>query len=189
MGDEEEIKSYVTSYLNDLSTLDIENMRSHFSKDIQCFLIGTAENEIFRSFEDVKENIQTQISLGVTYKELYPEFINLEVRNKLAWCCYYLYTTINVNGDGFSFRFRVTLILEKVDNKWYVRQSHGSAPQSGVEEGQSLPSIMGIQEQITHWINNFEVSREITAAEEKKQTELRSYLMKARDIAQSMEAS
>ncbi len=189
MDEEEEIKSYVISYLKDLSTLELANMRKHFSNEIQCFFIGTADNEIFRSLEDIKILLDKHLSLGVDYEKLYPEFLNIEVRDNLAWCSYYLHTQILIDQNHFNFRYRMTLVLEKLDDKWFIKQSHGSAPQAGVEKGDPLPTIVGIQDQISNWIRNFDVSPDLNTAEKNKRAELKSYLMKARDIAESMEIS
>lgn len=189
MDDEKEIQEYIKSYLNDFSKLNMTYMQSHFSNEIQCFFFGTAENEIFKSIEDIEILIEKHLSLGVEYEEIYPEFMNIEIRNNLAWCSYYMHTRVMIRENQFNYRYRMTLVLEKVNNQWFIRQSHGSAPQAGVEDGDPLPTIMGIQDQITNWITNFDISPDLNTAGEKKRAELKSYLMKARDIAESMEIS
>lgn len=189
MDPKDEIKSYVKSYLDALSTLEITNMVSHFSPDITTFFIGTAKNEIFKSIQDIEKSLMWQISQEVEYEVLYPEFINLELKETIAWCAYYLHIQIRVGEHLFSFRYRVTLVLEKIDRRWYIRQSHGSASQAGVEEGNPFPSIRGIQEQITYWIEHFNVNPDLTIVEKKKREELKSYLLKARDLAHSIEST
>ncbi len=133
-GLEDILEGYWMAYEN----RDIDEILSYHPKDRDIMIIGTGKDEVFTTPEGYREGLERDFAQS--------EKVVLELENftadssgKVAWASLNHIATVTIKGKEHKLVTRYTAVLEFIDGKWYIMQSHLSFPPEDQKEGDSFP--------------------------------------------------
>ncbi len=125
---EVEIRAFVESWLNAYRSKDPDALVAHYIPNGRAFTLAPPleyvngderqrafTKEWFSGFED---------SMEFSIRDL-----EIEIEGDLAYCLFFMQLAATPVGDQrFSFWYRITLGLRKVDGRWKISHEHESVP-------------------------------------------------------------
>lgn len=135
---ESEILDMLNKYAKAYEDEDIEAMMSLFVDDSDFVAIGTGKDEWIEGHDQLKKGFKRDFSQA---KNIDIGFENVTVSNagNVSWLSSLMTMNAEVEGEEVLLCGRVTLILEKRENKWLFTHLHFSLPAIEQEEGYSFP--------------------------------------------------
>ena len=117
---------------------DIDKMFSYHPKNREILIIGTGKEEVFDTLEEYRKGLERDFAQS--------EKVEIEIKNftadssgNVAWVFLNHFAKVTVKGKEHKLITRYTAVLEFIDGKWYIVQSHLSFPQEEQKEGESFP--------------------------------------------------
>ena len=117
---------------------DIDKMLSYHPKDREILIIGTGKDEVFDNLEAYRKGLERDFAQS--------EKVEIEIKNftadslgKVAWVSLNLFAMVTIKGKEHELITRYTAVLEFIDGKWYIVQTHLSFPPEEQKEGESFP--------------------------------------------------
>ena len=144
--------------------------------------IGTGENEIFNTLDELmKAYLST--SETMIMELIHKEIIQAQIRSNVALVI--LLLTIKQMDQGLEIvrKVRFSGVLIKENGNWKYIQTHWSTPEIGLEAGQGKPTMKGLRRKINELLREFSFVTNL----DNKRAELRKYLEKAKQIADTLE--
>ena len=117
---------------------DIDKMLSYHPKDREILIIGTGKDEVFDTLEGYREGLERDFAQSDKV-EFEIENFTADSSGKVAWVSLNLIAKITIKGKVLDLLARYTAVLELIDGKWYIMQSHLSFPSEEQKEGESFP--------------------------------------------------
>ena len=133
-GIEDILEGYWMAYEN----RDIDEILSYHPKDRDIMLIGTGKDEVYTSLEEYRKGLERDFAQSEKV-ELELENYTADSSGKVAWVSLNLNATVTIEGKEHKLIPRYTAVLEFIDGKWYIMQSHLSFPSEEQKEGESFP--------------------------------------------------
>ncbi|MHA2054963.1 MAG: nuclear transport factor 2 family protein [Candidatus Hodarchaeales archaeon] len=144
--------------------------------------IGTGENEIFNTLDELmKAYLST--TQTVVMELMDKEIIQVEVKGNVGWVIMLLKIKQMDQGLEIVRKVRFSGVLIKENGNWKYSQTHWSTPEIGLEAGQGKPTMKGLRKKINELLHEFSF---VTSLDSKR-AELREYLEKAKEIADTIE--
>ncbi len=118
-------------------TKNIDLIENIWAKRDDVIIFGTASDEKLVGWNEIKDTFEKQFKMfEQAYLSISDQSISVGDYGKTAWFSQkmdYNYTT--VDGDAKRFEgVRFTGVLEKIDDQWFIVQSHLSIPYSSMEK-------------------------------------------------------
>ena len=117
---------------------DIDKMLSYHPKDREILLIGTGKDEVFDTLEGYREGLERDFAQS--------DKVEIEIRNftadssgNVAWVSLNHFAKVTIKGKEHELITRYTAVLEFIDGKWYIVQSHLSFPLEEQKKEESFP--------------------------------------------------
>jgi len=133
-GLEDILEGYWMAYEN----RDIDEILSYHPKDRDIMLVGTGKDEVYNTLEGYRKGLERDFAQSEKV-ELELENFTAESSGKVAWVYLNLFATVTIKGKEHKLVTRYTAVLELIDGKWYIMQSHLSFPSEEQKEGESFP--------------------------------------------------
>ncbi|MHA2100799.1 MAG: nuclear transport factor 2 family protein [Candidatus Kariarchaeaceae archaeon] len=182
--DRKEIIQLFQQFNSKLENKDNTGLMSLFVQDDTLFSFGTAEHEVFEKWDGNFQGYGAIID-QLRSPSLKREFtiLNLQIHNDIAWYAGVIsikVTSLTPDIQNSEFVFRSTGVVRKTKNGWRFQQRHVSAPQSGIEDGRTWPTVEGLEADIAKWIEQFNLNPNLN--DKLKRSEFLKYLIKAQEI-------
>ena len=117
---------------------DIDKIFSYHPKDREIVMIGTGKHEVYTTLDEYRIGLERDFAQS--------DKVELEIENfiadssgKVAWVSLNLVAKVTIKGKVLDLLARYTAVLEHIDGKWYIMQSHLSFPSEEQKEGESFP--------------------------------------------------
>ena len=117
---------------------DIDKIFSYHPKDRDILLIGTDKDEVYTTLEGYRKGLERDFEQS--------KKVEIEIKNftadssgKVAWISLNHFVKVTIKGKEHELMTRYTAVLEFIDGKWYIVQSHLSFPPEEQKEGESFP--------------------------------------------------
>ncbi len=128
------LNKYAEAYLHK----DIESMMSLFANDSNLVIIGTGEDEWVEGFKELKTGFHRDFSqadnINITFHK-----INISNSGNVAWVSTKMAMICEIGVEGIKLSGRLSMVLEKRNNKWLITHMHFSLPALEQETGYSYP--------------------------------------------------
>ncbi|MGC9516657.1 MAG: nuclear transport factor 2 family protein [Methanomicrobiales archaeon] len=138
MEAESAVKELLERYTQAYASKDMEKMMSLFPDDPDLVFIGTGEDEWVQGFEELKKGFKRDFKQA---DEIDVGFENLSISSSghVAWASMRMMMNAMVSGEEVILVGRLSIVVEKRDDRWFIVHLHFSLPASGQEEGDSYP--------------------------------------------------
>jgi ketosteroid isomerase-like protein len=183
LSDEEEIALIFYKIREARDNGDFETVASFYSSNSNYPYLGTSKGEIYYGREGMKDAHTLLYENEYISRESRPP--QIFIRSNFAWSILFVSMSSEVDSNIWQGEMRVTHVLEKEHDGWKITHMHASAPEVGTDEGSIWPSIMGIEKQISEWVEIFDLDpKKFSKADGEK---FKSYLMQALNILKDTE--
>lgn len=135
---EAEVLKVMNKYLEAYQTRDREGLLSLFVPDPDQVHFGTGADEKRIGREQIRFQVerdwsQTEaLAFNITWHQI-------STAGPVAWIAAEGLGQGEAGGQRFEFPVRMTSVLEKRGDEWFMVQSHASLPSPAQEEGDSVP--------------------------------------------------
>ena len=135
---ESEINDVLNNYANAYSDKDIKSMMSLFADDPDFVAIGTGRDEWINGHNQLKNGFLRDFSQA---DEIEVAFEKITVSNagNVSWVSATMTMNAEIEDAELILGGRLSLVLEKRDNKWLITHIHFSLPALEQEPGYSYP--------------------------------------------------
>ena len=117
---------------------DIDKIFSYHPKDREIVMIGTGKHEVYTTLDEYRIGLERDFAQSDKVELEIENFI-AESSGKVAWVSLNLVAKVTIKGKVHDLVTRYTAVLELIDGKWYIMQSHLSFPSEEQKEGESFP--------------------------------------------------
>ena len=117
---------------------DIDKIFSYHPKDREIMMIGTGKHEVYTTLDEYRIGLERDFAQSDKV-EFEIENFTADSSGKVAWVSLNLIAKVTIKGKVLDLLARYTAVLELIDGKWYIMQSHLSFPSEEQKEGESFP--------------------------------------------------
>lgn len=132
MSPKEEIEQTIQKFFHSMDVQDFDLMEEVIAQKGHMVHIGTDEEEIWRSWSELREATAEQFENLKFYKATIRKLsIHLSDTGKVAWYSHLLDAKIKSDRNLQTWKgARFTGVLENTDGNWQIVQTHVSIPES-----------------------------------------------------------
>lgn len=135
---EAEVMDMLDKYVKAYENKDIEAFMSLFIDDPNLVAIGTGKDEWVKGYKELKTGLKRDFSQAENI-DIGLEKITISNSGIVAWVSSLMTMNAELSGGEVLLCGRLSLILEKKENKWLFTHLHFSVPATEQEEGRSFP--------------------------------------------------
>ena len=122
-----EINNFIEKFIKAYPKNDVDEYLALFAKDENLVVFGTGEKwvgyEEYKSAPQKDKDKFGEISITFDWKKI-------NYHGQIAWFAAEVTVNLIVGGQKLSLPSRVTGVLKKEGNEWFIKQGHISAPAS-----------------------------------------------------------
>jgi ketosteroid isomerase-like protein len=135
---EASVIAVMRNFMEAYAKRDMGALMELYAPDPDVVVIGTGADEKRIGTDEIKAQAERDWSQSeaMTF-EL--EWYTVSAAGPVAWIAADCIVHATIGEKDNSFILRFTAVLEKRGDRWYIMQSHGSAPMSDQSEGKSFP--------------------------------------------------
>jgi ketosteroid isomerase-like protein len=130
------VELVLENYVIANETKNIDLIREIWAPKNDIIIFGTNSDEKIEGWENIQDTFKKQFEtmeemfISVTQQKIY-----LNCTGNTAWYSQIMDINYTENGEAKDFEgIRFTGVLEKIDGKWYIVQSHLSIPYRSMEK-------------------------------------------------------
>lgn len=136
---ETEVMGVLNRSLECYKTKDVDAMVGLFAPDPDVMCFGTGKDEKRVGLEEIRAQFERDFSqCDSILCEL--GWHTISSAGTVAWVVADYLVHAAIKGQKMEMTMRVSIVLERRDQKWLIMHMHGSAPMIGQEAGESFPS-------------------------------------------------
>lgn len=135
---ESEVMGMLKSYAKAYADKDIDAMMDLFSNDPHIVAIGTGTDEWVHGPDELKEGFKRDFSQADNIQVKF-EKVTIQSVGNVAWLSALMNMYAIISGKEVLLSGRLSMVLEKKENKWLFRHLHFSLPANEQEVGHSFP--------------------------------------------------
>jgi ketosteroid isomerase-like protein len=125
---EKEVIAVMSKFAEAYSKRDINNLLSIIAPDDDVLVFGLEPDEKCIGINRIKSQLERDwYQTNVSSIEF--TWVSISTAGLLAWIASEALIKINVNGTSLVLPSRITSVLEKRGDKWFVMQAHFSVPE------------------------------------------------------------
>ncbi len=111
---------------------DLDLVKEIWASSPDIVVIGTNSDEKIIGWEEIRSTLQRQfVSFEETYISIHNQIIEVNETGNTAWFSEIVNYNYIYQGEAKQFEgLRFTGVLEKINDEWYIVQSHMSIPGS-----------------------------------------------------------
>jgi len=133
-----EVMEMLNRYARAYSNKDIEAMMSLFSPDDDFVAIGTGKDEWIQGPDQLKKGFERDFSQADNI-ELSFEKITISNAGRISWLSAFMIMNAEISGGDAILCGRLSMVLEKRHDQWFITHIHFSIPAIEQHEGYSYP--------------------------------------------------
>ena len=129
-AEKEQVALVLEKYVIAIEKEDLELVREVWAPLPDIVVFGTNSDEKMIGWEAIKVALERQYSsVEDTYISVRDQVIQIDPSGKVAWFSEIMNYNYIYQGDAINFEgLRFTGVLQKIDDAWYIVQSHISSP-------------------------------------------------------------
>jgi len=136
---ETEVMEVLNRSLECYKKKDVDRMVSLFASDPDVMCFGTGKDEKRVGLKEIRIQFERDFSQCDNIScEL--GWHTVSAAGTVAWVAADYSVRATVKGQKAEMTMRMSIVLERRDQKWLIMHMHGSAPMTGQEVGESFPS-------------------------------------------------
>ncbi len=120
-----EVRTFLKKYAEAYNRKDLAAVLASFAKDKDMINVGTAEGEVWKGHDAIKDAFDKFFSSPVGVNISFDK-TTVDSQGKTAWIYAEGPAKIKTGKDETQMRFRLTAVLENRQGKWLIVQSHSS---------------------------------------------------------------
>ena len=144
MEAEDQVKKEITELLDNYAhayrNKDLEGLLQLFIEDDDLVAIGTGYDEWVNGKSELRSALNRDIeqveSVDVKFRNM-----TISALGNVAWVSGHMNMDAKVDGQEIFLPGRLSAVLEKRNEKWFLAHLHYSLPSSEQEEGKAWPEI------------------------------------------------
>ena len=136
---EAEVMDVINRLIKAFNKRDIEGGLALFASDPDVVFIGTGKDEKRIGLTEIKDEFERAFTQS-EQSSIQLEWYSVSAAGSVAWVAYDALIQAQVSGKERKFPVRVTTVMERRGDKWFIVHSHDSMPAAGQKEGESWPT-------------------------------------------------
>ncbi|MGB9936990.1 MAG: AtzH-like domain-containing protein [Methanobacterium sp.] len=133
-----EIIEMLKRYANAYTDKNLDAMMELFLDSPDIVAIGTGKDEWVKGYHGLKEGFRRDITQSENIKVNF-ENINVSSAGSAAWASMNMIMNAKIENKEIILEGRLSVVFEKLNEKWYFAHLHYSLPSENQEEGYSFP--------------------------------------------------
>lgn len=117
-----DVQQTLVNFFKGISTLDIQQIEKHVTKDFILFEDGQVWN-----LDTLAAQIEQMQKMGNLQRDDHFEFIKIEINGNMAWGAYHLRADVNFNGQKILLRWLESAVFRKTGTEWKIEMLHSTA--------------------------------------------------------------
>lgn len=130
----EMLRNYSQAYYDK----NLEGMMQLFAPDTDLVAIGSGRDEWVKGPEELKNGFKRDMLQAENIKADF-EDVTISSSGNVAWASARMAMSASVDGKETTIFGRLSIVLEKRENKWLFTHLHFSVPSEDQKEGKSFP--------------------------------------------------
>ena len=135
---ESEVMNMLRMYAQAYADKNIDAMMALFLDDPDIVAIGTGTDEWIHGFDELREGFERDFGQAENIRIKF-EKVTIKSANNVAWLSALMTMYATVSSREVLLSGRLSMVLEKVENKWLFTHLHFSLPADKQEVGHSFP--------------------------------------------------
>jgi len=135
---EYEVRDMMNRYAQAYADKDIDAMMDLFIDDPDIVAIGTGTDEWIHGCNELREGFKRDFAQADNIQVKF-EKVTIQSANGAAWLSGLMTMYAAVSGKEVLLSGRLSMVLERIENKWLFTHLHFSLPAGEQEEGHSFP--------------------------------------------------
>jgi class 3 adenylate cyclase len=136
---EAEVRDVLARMVDIVQRRDVNGAMAMFADDADTFLYGTGVDEVRKGPAEIREQIERDISQADAWSWTLGEQ-SISSAGAVAWTAGELVIRVGMGDRTVDIHHRLTVVLERRDEKWLVLQMHLSVANAAQAIGQSFPT-------------------------------------------------
>jgi ketosteroid isomerase-like protein len=133
-----EVMNMLNRYAQAYADKDIDTMMNLFLDDPDIVAIGTGIDEWVHGYNELKEGFKRDFAQADNIKIKF-ENVTIQAADDVSWLSALMTMYATVSGKEVLLSGRLSMVLEKKENKWLFTHLHFSLPANEQETGHSFP--------------------------------------------------
>ncbi len=135
---ESEVRDMLKKYAQAYADKNIVDMMALFMDDPDIVAIGTGTDEWIHGYGELRKGFERDFAQADNIQVKF-EKITIQGLDSAAWLSALMTMSATVSGNDVLLSGRLSMVLERVENKWLFAHLHFSLPAGEQEEGHSFP--------------------------------------------------
>ena len=135
---EYEVRDMMNRYAQAYADKDIDAMMALFLDDPNIVAIGTGTDEWIHGYSELRKGFERDFAQADNIQVKF-EKVTIQSSNSTSWLSALMIMCATVSGKEVLLSGRLSMVLEKIEDKWLFRHLHFSLPAGEQEEGHSFP--------------------------------------------------
>ncbi|GAB6055949.1 hypothetical protein JCM15415_12650 [Methanobacterium movens] len=135
---EKEVKEVLNLYAKFYQEKDLDSLLNLCAPDQDLIFIGAGEDEWVQGWDEIKKGFKRDLEQADEIKIDYGS-LNISASGPVAWSSSTMHMEVVVDDEKVILKGRLSMILEKREDKWLIVHLHFSIPSSNQKTGQSYP--------------------------------------------------
>jgi ketosteroid isomerase-like protein len=135
---ESEVRDMMNRYAQAYADKNIGNMMDLFLNDPDIVAIGTGTDEWIHGYDELRKGFVRDFDQADNIQIKF-EKVTIQSANSAAWLSGLMTMYARVSGKEVLLSGRLTMVLERIGNRWLFTHLHFSMPAGEQEEGHSFP--------------------------------------------------
>ncbi|MGB9980488.1 nuclear transport factor 2 family protein [Methanobacterium sp.] len=133
-----EVMEMLNRYAQAYADKNINNMMALFLEDPNIVAIGTGTDEWVHGYSELKKGFERDFAQADNIQVKF-EKVTIQSANSAAWLSGLMTMYATVSGKEVLLSGRLSMVLERIGDKWLFTHLHFSLPAGEQEEGHSFP--------------------------------------------------
>ncbi len=133
-----EIMEMLNRYAQAYADKNIDAMLALFLNDPDIVAIGTGTDEWIHGYDELRKGFERDFAQADNIQVKF-EKVTIQSANNTAWLSALMTMYAKVSGKEVLLSGRLSMVLERIEDKWLFTHLHFSLPAGDQEEGHSFP--------------------------------------------------
>ena len=135
---ESEVRDMLNKYAQAYADKNIDAMMDLFLDDPDTVAIGTGTDEWAHGCDKIREGFKHDLDQADNIQVKF-EKVTIQSANNVSWLSALMTMYALISNKEVLISGRLSMVLERIENKWLFTQMHFSLPADEQEEGYSFP--------------------------------------------------
>jgi len=133
------VMNVVNQFTEAFAKRDLDAMLALYAPDPDVVVIGTGGDEKRIGLAEIKALVERDFA-QFEDASLKIGWHSVSAAGSVAWVAADAIVRANTSGREIGLQARLTVVLERREDRWLIVQFHGSVPAAGQKEGEAFPT-------------------------------------------------